>query len=75
MFMFLLIIISGKNEPGRTSGPSANGVTSNRFFLLAMCDNYEFILVSEQLIILYLQPAVKVVVIVRVKEVMPILKM
>jgi hypothetical protein len=27
----LITIISGKSEPGRTSGPSANGITSHRF--------------------------------------------
>jgi hypothetical protein len=26
--------INGKNELGRTSGPSANGITSHRFFFL-----------------------------------------
>jgi hypothetical protein len=31
----LVIIISGKSEPGRTSGSSANGITSHRFLFFS----------------------------------------
>jgi plant G-box-binding factor len=37
----LLVIISGKSEPGRTSAPSANGITSHRFLFLSV--SYKFL--------------------------------
>jgi len=46
-----LVIISGKSEPGRTSAPSANGITSHRFLFVIV--NYKSLEFIHNLITLY----------------------